>query len=250
MFAQNPFYHAIIKKSIIAFGNLFTGIHIINKDASGKTIKSVQVPISYADKQQWYNRLAGDPDFTKKFETEIPRLAFNITNYQYNAEKKLSMLNGSMQNKQLETVLFNAVPYRLTIELSSYTKNQDDALQILEQVLPFFAPAVILSIDVMPNYNVRNDIPVALVGVHAEDNYTDLNNNRYIIQTFTFNMDIQLFGPVDNKVEVIKKVIIDLQTKNANITTIPDETFSAEVVPRTANFDDYYTLDEMWAGPI
>jgi hypothetical protein len=246
MFELNPYYHAIIKKSIVAFGNLFTGIHIINKDKNGNTVKSVQVPISYADRQQWYNRLTGDPDFAKKFETEIPRLSFTIAAYRYNAEKKINLRNGNIQDKNLERALFNAVPYRLTFELSSYTKNQEDALQILEQILPYFSPAIILNIDVLPEYSISNDIPLALTGVNSDDNYVDLNNNRYIIQTFTFDMDIQLFGPIDKRVDVIKKTIVDVSTRSAAINEIPDATHTAEVVPREANKEDVYTIDEMW----
>lgn len=253
IFSQNPFYHAIIKKSVIAFGNLFSDIFIQTKDENNKLIRSIKCPISYANKQQWFVRLREDPEFSRKFETELPRLSFEIVDYRYNPDKKLGGQLDSMmfQCQGANTQVYAPVPYRLTFQLYSYTKNQDDALQILEQILPFFGPSVIANIDLLPEVNMNMDIPISLEGVQVEDNYQELGNNRMIIQTFTFNMDVQLFGPVNNNVNVIKKAIVDINS--AKGIQAKDQTFTATVNPTTADsYDDptFVSVDEMWSGQI
>lgn len=254
IFSQNPFYHAIVKKSVVAFGNLFSDIILETREATETIIvRSIKCPISYANKQQWFVRLREDPDFLRKFETELPRLSFEITDYRYNPDKKMG--------GQLDNILYNCmgsdaqiyapVPYRLTFQLYSYTKNQEEALQILEQILPYFGPSVTVNIDLLPLVNMNMDIPISLDGVQVEDNYQDLGSNRMIIQTFTFNMDIQLFGPANSNVNVIKKAIVDLNFKPG--IEHADMTYTASVNPQTAEgYDDptFIGIDEMWAGQI
>ena len=250
MFGEHPYYNETIKKSIVAFGNLFSDIYIRNFDpTSGDLTRSLKCPISYAAKQQWFTRLKEDPDFQAKFETDIPRLSFEVVDYQYNPAKKFGNGNNMiLQNCGIPKAIYAPVPYRLSLELSSYTKNQEDSLQILEQVLPFFQPALNLSIIVLPEFSIKLDIPVIFNGVKKDDNYKDLMNNRIILQTLSFFMDIQLFGPSDSQVGVIKETIIDVNTKSASITATPDTTYDAVVNPRSAEKNGVYTIDEMWSG--
>ena len=41
------------------------------------------------------------------------------------------------------------VPYNLSFELNIFSKLNDDALQIIEQVLPFFQPSFNLTVDLV-----------------------------------------------------------------------------------------------------
>ncbi len=244
MFKENPYYHSIIRKAVISFGDLFSGITIQNKSSDGTTLRTVQVPISWARKQQWLTRLQGDPDFQKKFEVELPRLSFEIVQYQYMPEKKIG--------NQFERLLVNCgapkavgmpVPYRIVFSLSIYAKEQDDILQVTEQILPYFAPMVNINFDYLPEYKFVSEVPITLIGTQIdEDNHQDLNNNRMIIQSFTFAMDVQLFGPVDTNVSVIKKTITDINQMNGHGI----EEGTNTVNPRYADKTDTYSIESMW----
>ena len=133
------------------------------------------------------------------------------------------------------------VPYRLQISLFSYCKNQEDSLQIIENVLPYFQPGLNVNIVALDEFNITMAFPVILNSVTTEDNYEDLNNNRMIINRFEFNMDIQLFGPVDTSVAVIKETDVNVASNKG-----PEESYQAVVVPRTANKTDTYTIEEHW----
>jgi len=250
MIGANPFYHKIIRKAIISFGNLFSDIHVVSKDKDDVTQRIVKCPISYANKQQWFNRINGDPEFLQKFEIDLPRLSFEVTGYQYNPSRRIgNQFDSIFANCGVPKNVTTPVPYTITFQLSSYTKNQDDSLQITEQIIPYFAPALILTIDVLDDIDLSMDIPLSMVGIQTEDNYTDLDNNRFIITTYTFEMEVQLFGPYDSKVNVIKKVIADINDKK-DVNSPFYKRFTATVNPRTAERDDTYTIDELWAGQI
>jgi hypothetical protein len=245
MFKIQNSYNQVIRKAIVTFGNMFSDLTIKTKEADGDVIRNIEVPITYARKQQWLQRLQGDPDFQKKFEVVIPRLSFEIVGYQYLPEKKIGNQHDKLvQFCGLPKAIGAPVPYRLTVALSSYCKTTDDSLQILEQILPYFSPTLTASIELIPEYNFKTDIPVTLVGVDEDDNYQDINNNRMIIQTFTFNMDVQLFGPIDTSLgTLIKKV--DVNVKNI-VTQVGIENYHAAVNPLSANKEDTYSIDELW----
>jgi len=241
---NSHYYNETIRKTIVVFGNLFTGLTIKSRDNNGAVARNIVVPISFARKQQWLQRLQGDPNFQKKFEVEIPRLSFEIESYQYYPEKKIGNQHERMiQQCGLPKALGAPVPYRLIISLSAYSKNQDDALQILEQILPYFSPALTVSIKPIEGFNFTLDIPISLQGVSEEDNYQDLGNNRMIIHTFQLAVDVQLFGPTDEDVNLIKKTIMNVSMNPQQETDIVG---TNEVIPDTANKTDTHTIESLW----
>ena len=64
------------------------------------------------------------------------------------------------------------VPYNLGFELNILVKQQDDGLQILEQILPFFQLVFNISIDLVKSIGEKRDIPMVLQTVSAQqDDY-------------------------------------------------------------------------------
>ena len=54
------------------------------------------------------------------------------------------------------------IPYNLNFELAIMAKNQDDGLQILEQILPFFQPSFNITLNLVPTMDEKRDYPVTL----------------------------------------------------------------------------------------
>src|SRR5512135_3679966 len=139
IFGNNPFYHGIIRKAIVAFGQTFTGMQLKHFDTAGNIAKIVKVPVAYAPKEKWFTRLSEDPDFRQKFQIELPRLTFEIISMNYDAERTMGKQHEYILNRCPANAgkIYTPVPWNLTISLSSYTRTQEDSLQILEQILPF-----------------------------------------------------------------------------------------------------------------
>ena len=51
------FYHSKTKKAVALFGRLFNNLYVIRKNSSGAVISQLKVPLSYAPKQKYLERI-------------------------------------------------------------------------------------------------------------------------------------------------------------------------------------------------
>lgn len=216
MLNNKTFYNGTIRKTIVAFGSLFSNIYIERKkddSVSGEVVQKLQVPLAYAPKEKWIVRLDSDPNLEQNTYTTLPRMSFEITGYSYDPQRKLNRMNqikcgGGSQNVN---VLYTPVPYNLDISLYILTKTQEDALQIIEQILPTFTPEYTLSINAVEDMHVVIDVPTVLNSVSVSDEYDgDFQTRRFVLHTLTFQMKVNLFGGIS------QQGVID--TVNGNIT--------------------------------
>lgn len=219
MLNNNTFYHAIIRKSIVAFGSIFSNIKIERKDedsSTGPTIQTLAVPVAYAPKEKWVVRLDQDPDLNNHVYTILPLISFEMTGMSYDTTRKLNRMNqvscyqdGSMTSTRAP------IPYNIDISMYVMSKTQEDCLQIIEQILPYFNPEYNLSVKVIPETNTILDVPVVLNSVAIQDDYEgDFQTRRFVTYTLQFTMKVNLFGPVSGQ-GVIETAIVntDLQTR-------------------------------------
>lgn len=215
MLNNNVYYHGIIRKSIVTFGRLFSNIYIDRKlgdSVNGQTEQRLQVPLAYAPKEKWLVRIEQDPNLDNHVYTTLPRMSFEITDYQYDSSRKtnrMQQIKGSTANGTAPTV-FTPVPYNVGISLYILTKTQEDGLQILEQILPTFTPEYTLTINSLPELGVKIDVPIILNNVAVQDEYDGaFQERRFVVHTLNFTLKANLFGPVSGQ-SVIQQV-------NANV---------------------------------
>ena len=205
MLNNNVFYHGIIRKTIIAFGSLFSNIYIDRKQGdsvNGETIQRLQIPLAYSNKEKWIQRLDGDPNLENNTYTTLPRMAFEITGYSYDASRKINKMQRISYSDGTDsyTTMQSPVPYNVDVTLYILTKTQEDGLQIIEQILPTFTPEYTLSITAISNMDVVQDIPVILNSISVQDDYEgDFATRRFVTHTLSFNLKINLFGGISPK---------------------------------------------------
>lgn len=206
MLNDNVFYNGIIRKTIVAFGSLFSNIYIDRKvgatgidSVNGSTIQRLQVPIAYGPKEKWVVRLEQDPTLENHTYVTLPRMSFEINTYNYDFTRKLNKMNKIVCNTAgssgLSNTMFTPVPYNIGISLYIVTKTQEDGLQIIEQILPTFGPEYVLTINAIPNMFLQQNIPVVLNNVTVSDDYDKaFQTRRFVIHTLTFTLKVNLFG--------------------------------------------------------
>ena len=205
----NYSYHEIFRKTIVAFGTLFNNIELRRQD------EVMKVPLAYGPKDKFLARLDQVPDPTnKRVQITLPRIGFEISGVSYDPTRKVAptqkikIPSTSTKNKQM----FMPVPYNISFELAIISKNQDDGLQILEQILPVFQPHYNLSIKLVPSMNETKDVPIVLQNIDYEDTYEgDFATRRAIIYTLQFTAKTFLYGPVTEP-KIIKKASVDYYT--------------------------------------
>ncbi len=245
---KHKFYWGHIRKAITAFGVLFNGIQIDRKDENEEVSQTLRIPLMYGPRQKFIAKIQANPQsYEQDFQVNLPRMSFEIMNIYYDASRKISPVQSTRTIDTVENKIYAQyapTPYNLDVRLSIYSKNQDDALQIVEQILPFFNPDYNLNLKALAELDFENDMQIVLNEVSFDDNYEGpLNEARMIIWSLSFTMKINLFGPL-NKQGVIKRAIVNFYTDAELKTKI--ERYTAEVNPFDANKTDDYTIDEMF----
>ena len=138
------------------------------------------------------------------------------------------------------------VPYNLGFDLNILVKLQDDGLQILEQILPFFQPSFNISIDLVKSIGEKRDIPMVLTNIAQQDDYEgDFATRRALIYTLGFTAKTYLFGPVPSSSEgIIKKVQVDVTTNTDTRTAKREMRYTVEPDPLSAGPDDDFGFSE------
>ena len=238
----NYFYHEIIRKTVIAFGTLFNDIHVRHDDGAGNVISEIKVPIAYGPRQKFLARITQQPELNKATQITLPRMSFEITNISYDSTRKAGITQTfKAQNKDNDnklTKVFMPVPYNLGFDLNILVKQQDDGLQILEQILPFFQPGFNISIDLVKSIGEKRDIPMVLQNISQQDDYEgDFSTRRALIYTLSFTAKTYLFGPMANS-KVIKEVQDDLYTDTEKPPATREERIIITPNPANADADD------------
>jgi hypothetical protein len=246
MLNNNVYYHGIIRKCIVGFGSLFSDIYIDRRQGdsvTGNVIQRLQVPLAYAPKEKWIVRLDQDPSLENHVYTTLPRMSFEIIGYNYDPSRKVNRMQQLKCGDGTGTVstMYTPVPYNLDLSLYILTKTQEDGLQIIEQILPTFTPEYTLSINVVPDMNVKIDVPIVLNSVSVQDDYDgDFQTRRFVTHSLNFQMKINLFGPIAGQSVI--------ETVNANIGnnedfSNPNRIYTAEGDVTTATVDTESWLD-------
>jgi hypothetical protein len=245
----NYYYHQIIRKTIIAFGTVFNEIHIQHKNSNDDTTSDMRVPLAYGPMQKFLARIEQQPELNKPIAMTLPRMSFEMTSIQYDATRKVGVTQTfkASDGTNLKKV-FMPVPYNIGFELNILAKLNDDALQIVEQILPYFQPAFTLTVDLVDSIGEKRDIPIVLDSVSFKDDYEgDFSTRRSLIYTLQFMAKTYLFGPIADTTDgLIRKVQVDVHTSTDTTTAKREMRYTATPDPIDAEPDDDFGFNENW----
>ena len=224
------------------FGRLFSDIKIARQGNDGKVAQTIAVPLAYAPKEKWLVRVDSDPNLNHNTYTSLPRLSFEVTGYNYDATRKTNKMSKIMCKDTTDAgnptakAVFSPAPYNIDIGLYVLTKTQEDAMQIIEQILPIFNPEYTLSVNAVPEMEITQDIPVVLNSITVEDNYDgSFQERRFVVHTLTFTLKTNIYGPVTENGVIL--------TSMANLS-IPGRKYTATATapadPVTENWESQF----------
>ena len=191
---------------------MFNDIRIRHKSSTSQPGGELRVPLAYGPMQKFLARLEQQPELNRAVQITLPRMSFEMTNISYDPTRKsgITQTFKASDGTNLRKV-FMPVPYNIGFELNILVKMNDDALQIVEQILPFFQPSFNLTIDLVDSIGEKRDIPIVLDNISFQDDYEgDFSTRRALIYTLSFTAKTYLFGPVADTTDgLIKKVQVD-----------------------------------------
>ena len=209
------FYHEILRRTVIGFGTLFNNIYLKKTDSNGNVTSSIKVPLAYGPKQKFLARIDEAPkDLNNPVQITLPRMSFEFNGLTYDPDRKVTTTEyftvKDAENPQGRLKAFMPVPYNMSFELNIMTKINDDSLQIIEQILPYFQPAYTLTIDLVDTIGEKKDIPFQIEAITMQDDYEgNYETRRALIYSIKFTAKTYLFGPIKNVSDsVIRKSTI------------------------------------------
>ena len=208
------FYNEIFRRTIISFGSLFNNILIKQDDSSGDVNNQFKVPLAYGPTQKFLARITQQPDLNKSVSLSLPRMSFEFVGLTYDPSRKVTQTQkfkkALTSSKSSIQTAYMPVPYNMEFELAIMTKLNDDMLQIVEQILPYFQPAYTMSVNLVESIGEKRDIPVTLESISMDDDYEgDFSSRRALVYTLRFSAKTYLFGPVSSaSSDIIKKVSV------------------------------------------
>jgi hypothetical protein len=221
------FYNEILRRTIIGFGTLFNSIEVQQENSV------LRIPLAYGPTQKFLARIEQSPDLNKPTAITLPRMSFEFTGLTYDPSRKVTTTqtfiakdkdDGTESRKS-----FMPVPYNMQFELSIFTKLNDDALQIIEQILPYFQPSYNLTIELVDQIKEKRDVPIVLENVTMQDDYEgDFSTRRVLYYTLRFTAKTYLFGPTSTaSKDLIKRSTVSFVTGTDATNTTRELTYSA-----------------------
>lgn len=240
MLTGTHFYNHTLKKSVSVFGTVFNNLRIVKHGGTEE-----RVPISYGPRDKFLARIAQASRQDTHVAIKVPRMSFEITDLSYDTTTSLNKMNNisfSGSSNLERDFLKQSVPYTLGIELNIISKTQDEALQILEQILPTFTPEYTVAIKDMYGPDNSYDVPIVLNSVNMQHEYEgDFETRQSIVYTLGFTMRIRFYGMVDPK-PVIREVTADLfNTSTPESAIDPIDRVNTDLGTENDTIDDYTT---------
>ena len=247
MMFGHDFYHSVLRKYVIMFGNIFNDIQIDRFDSSGNKIQTLNVPLEYSPKQKSIQRVTADPTLNRDIAATMPRLGFEMTGLTYAASRKLNsstkIVRGVDNGGKDFGYVYAPVPYDMSFSLYVFVKNAEDGTQIIEQILPFFTPDYTVTIKALPELNINLDIPIELTSVTTDDSYEgDFDASRRVLTwQLDFTVKGYLFGPINRQKYIINVTVAQF----ADI----DATQAGQASILTGNTTDFTTTSSIISLP-
>ena len=222
-------YNQMIRKLTLAFGDIFSDITLVRYNQDGSEQSRFLVPIDYATKELYVMRLQGDPNLDKKVMMTLPRMSYEMNGLKYDSSRKqitnirqfATQIDGSIASQYVP------VPYDLDFNLYLYVRNIEDGNQLIEHILPFFAPDYTIKVNMIPQMGIVKEVPVILNNCDYEVQYEGDRDadTRTIIWTLNFTVKGFVFGAqstsglINTSITNIHNDITDGQTVQFNMNS-------------------------------
>ena len=227
---ENHFYNESTRRMVSVFGSIFNDMEVVKKDSSGKILREIKVPLGYAPRSKVLARLneqTSDP----KLAIKLPRLSFEISSMDYDPNARVSKHKNYKKVVTGDTLQLHKLGapavYKVGFELNIMAATQDEALQLLEQILPMFQPEYTVTIKDIPSMDIKTDTPIILESVALNDDYEgDLVTRRAIIYTLSFSTRIRYYRGLGKSKQILQTEV-DF-SENVDPTTHKFETLAID----------------------
>jgi len=229
---ENHFYNHTIWKHVAAFADVFDNMEVFVYDDNRKNVVGrKKVPVILAPKEKVVSVLSvidGTPK--PEIDNVLPKMSIIWNDISWdssrqtgsNEKRKLAVeFDDDTGQRKVSYVDRQTIPYLFGMQLTIWTQYMDEAVQLLENILPFFKPDLHLSVFERTTGQERKS-KVQLESVTPNFVYELNEPDRRIIQfDLNFTMQVNLYTPIRFEKQIEKVFIsvaaVDGNTSNENV---------------------------------
>ena len=223
---ENHFYNESTRRMVSVFGSIFNDMEVVKRDSAGKVLQKIKVPLGYAPRSKVLARL-NEQTTGPNIALKLPRMSFEINSFEYDSNARVSKHKNYTKVITGDTLQLNKLGapavYKVGFELNILAASQDEALQLLEQILPMFQPEYTVTIKDIPSMDIKTDTPIILESVDTNDDYEgDLITRRAIVYTLGFSTRIRYYRGIGKSKQILQTEVD--YSENVDPTTHKFET--------------------------
>jgi hypothetical protein len=222
------FYDEQIRRFLLQFARIFSNFEVeYGRNEEGTDHTLIRVPVKYGDWSRQAQTVLQNNSASTMPST--PQMTFYITALDYDRPRiqepnfvstiAVRQRTYDADTDSYETTQGNAftidrlmpVPYKLTINLDIWTSNTNQKMQLLEQIIPLFNPA--LEIQSTDNYIDWTSLSVCELQSTKWSNKTIPigTDNPIDIATLTFTLPIWISSPAKvKKLGVVERIVANI----------------------------------------
>jgi hypothetical protein len=209
---KDYFFFNVFRKTLIQFLDAFNDIKIARYTPDGQAIeKYVEVPIKLSVKEKVWYWLS-----QRKDDEMLPMISAWISSIDWASERavndKFEICKGANTETGEYQKFLHPIPYNLTVTMNIWTLHMVDIDQIMEQILPFFAPHIFIRVY-LKELGIDFDVKVLFRSATPELSH-EMGDEEYRVINYTLDFELQtwFFKPVESS-KLIGKIFTSMFTE-------------------------------------
>lgn len=248
---EDPVYHyeERIRNYILQFMAVFAGMKVRVGKLDDRESALIPVHLTYGAKDRVVASIFSDN--TQNKPIRLPAMSTYMSGIEMAPDKRKGVgvtrrnvflpVGGQFPDDIRTIEQLMPIPYNALIDLSIFTSNRDEHLQILEQILMFFDP--ILQIQISDDtFDWTKITTIELLSINYEENYPSGTDRRIIQTTLSFMVPIYVAIPAKIKNNWIAD--INLRVGLISQTTQGSHNIIAELDDLGFEYENLFTLDD------
>jgi len=256
---KNYYYPKTIKNVTISLMDMFNDIVVYKYDSSGISATSYPVFLSFGPVEKEHLQRIEDHEYIasatdsngykqvepygQRYWISTPRLALVMNGIAYNAERAYGVNEWrewfaetvAVDGANIDEILrdYQPSPWDINYTLYAMTDSMDYFSQIMENILPYFNPALYLRVKEFSFLNIERDLRVTMPGVVPEFVSPEISDDerRYINATMDLTVEAWMYRPFEYSkiIKVInsKYFVVDSSSPGVSAMSADSPTTSA-----------------------
>lgn len=277
----NYYYPKTIKNVTIALMDVFNDLTIYKYTSAGTSAQSYNVPITFGPVEKEHLQRIEDHEYIasatdangykqvesvgQRYWISVPRMALVMNGFAYSPDRAYGVnewrewFAETVSASDVDQVLrdYQPTPYDINFTLYVMTDDMDHLAQIMENILPYFNPALFLRVKEFSFLNIERDLKVTMPGVVTEFISPEMNDDdrRLVNATMDLTVETWMYRPFEysNLIKVIdsRYLVIDSASPGVSAMSATDVSAS-DFEGFVVSADTFSTSGVLWtsAGTI